>query len=138
MRLVLRTGIDLLRVDRFAGVMQRYGGRFVRRIFTEHEQLACADRLSAYATRWAAKEATAKMLGVGLRGLGSGDAAVPWTSIEVVHDALRKPMVVLHGEARLRACALGIDTIDMSVSHDGGYVVVSVVGAGILSGTSEA
>ena len=79
MRLVLRTGIDLLRVDRFADVMQRYGTRFVRRIFTEQEQRACADRVSAYATRWAAKEATAKMLGVGLRGLGSGALAVSWT-----------------------------------------------------------
>ena len=47
-------------------------------------------------------------------------------------------MMLLHGDAHHRAVALGIDTVDVSVSHDGGYVVVSVVGAGILSEMSEA
>ena len=138
MRLVLRTGIDLLNIDRFAAVFDRHGMRFVRRIFTQREQDVSADRMTAYATRWAAKEATAKMLGVGLRGLGSSVGAVGWTSIEVSHDALRKPLIILHHEAHLRARSLGIDTIDVSVSHDAGFVVVSVVGAGLVSDMSEA
>ncbi len=138
MRLVLHTGIDLLHVDRFAAVYIRHGMRFVRRIFTQREQDASADRIAAYATRWAAKEATAKMLGVGLRGLGSGVHAVGWTTIEVAHDELRKPLIVLHAEARDRARLLGIDSIDVSVSHDAGFVVVSVVGAGLVSDTSGA
>jgi holo-[acyl-carrier protein] synthase len=78
------------------------------------------------------------MLGVGLRGLGSGVHAVGWTTIEVAHDELRKPLIVLHGEARDRARLLGIDSIDVSVSHDAGFVVVSVVGAGLVSDTSGA
>ena len=138
MRLVLRTGIDLLHIERFAAVYERHGMRFVRRIFTQQEQDVCADRMAAYATRWAAKEATAKMLGVGLRGLGSCAGAVGWTSIEVSHDELRKPLIILHHEAYLRARTLGIDTIDVSVSHDAGFVVVSVVGAGLVSDMSEA
>ena len=138
MRLVLRTGIDLLHIERFTAVYTRYGQRFVQRIFTPREQSYCADRPAAFATRWAAKEATAKMLGVGLRGLGSGAEAVAWDSIEVIHDALRKPVLVLHDAARDRAQLLGIDTVDISVSHDGGYVVVSVVGAGMVSDTFEA
>ena len=138
MRLVLRTGIDLLHIDRFTAVYTRHGLRFVRRIFTQREQEESADRISAYASRWAAKEATAKMLGVGLRGLGSGMHAVGWTTIEVTHDELRKPLIVLHGEAFERARMLGIDTIDVSVSHDAGIVVVCVVGAGLVSDTSGA
>jgi holo-[acyl-carrier protein] synthase len=138
MRLVLRTGIDLLQIDRFAAVYARHGMRFIRRIFTPGEQEASAHRVTAYATRWAAKEATAKMLGVGLRGLGSGVQAVGWTTIEVTHDELRKPLIRLHGESSARAHVLGIDTIDVSVSHDAGFVVVSVVGAGLVSDMSEA
>ena len=138
MRLVLRTGIDLLHLERFEAVYRRYGMRFVQRIFTLQEQHYCDTRVTAYAARWAAKEATAKMLGVGLSGLGSGTAAVQWTAIEVVPDELRKPVLVLHGAARERAEALGIHTVDMSISHDAGYVVVSVVGAGLVNDTFEA
>ena len=138
MRLVLRTGIDLLHLERFEAVYRRYGMRFVQRIFTLQEQHYCDTRVTAYAARWAAKEATAKMLGVGLSGLGSGTSAVQWTAIEVVPDELRKPVLVLHGAARERAEALGIYTVDMSISHDAGYVVVSVVGAGLVNDTFEA
>ena len=138
MRLVLRTGIDLLHIERFAAVYARHGMRFVRRICTQREQDLSAYRMTAYATRWAAKEATAKMLGVGLRGLGSCEGAVGWTSIEVSHDDVRKPFIILHNEAQQRARRLGIDTIDVSVSHDAGFVVVSVVGAGLVSDMSEA
>ncbi len=138
MRIVVRTGIDLLQISRFEAVYLRYGARLLKRIYTLREQGYCEMRMNAYATRWAAKEATAKMLGVGLRGLGSGAHAVAWTAIELVHDDLHKPCLVLHDAARERACRLGIDTFDVSVSHDAGLVVVSVVGVGLVSDTSEA
>ncbi len=138
MRLILRTGIDLLHIPRFESVYRRYGMRFVQRIYTLREQQHCDARMDSYASRWAAKEAAAKMLGVGLRGLGSGAPALPWTTIEVLHDESRKPVLFLHGAARDRANALGIDTVDMSVSHDAGYVIVSVVGAGFVNDRSEA
>lgn len=137
MRLVVRTGIDLLHVGRFTRVAERHGERFYARFFTSQERAEAETRIRSYATRWAAKEATAKMLGVGLRGLGGGAPAVPWQSIELVHDELRKPLLVLHDDARTRAQALGLSSFDLSVSHDGEYVVVSVVGAGVISGASE-
>ncbi|MFM2031843.1 MAG: hypothetical protein RLZZ297_608 [Chloroflexota bacterium] len=137
MRIVVRTGVDLLHLGRFATVVDRHGARFTTRYFSPREIAEAGNRVRSYATRWAAKEATAKMLGVGLRGLGSGAAAVSWLSIEVVHDELRKPLVVLHNDARSRAAALGLQSLDVSVSHDGNYVVVSVVGAGLVNESLE-
>ena len=137
MRLVVRTGVDLLHTPRFVRVAERHGNRLFDRLFTARGRAEAPDQIRACAARWAAKEAAAKMLGVGLRGLGSGSSAVSWLAIEVVHDELRKPVLVLHDDARLRAAALGIETIDMSVSHDGEYVVVSVVGAGVITATTE-
>lgn len=99
MKPVVRTGIDIVFLPRFTRVYKLYGARFLARIYTESELLICEGRSASLAARWAAKEAVAKLLGSGLQGLGGGDQALPWQSIEVVRDELYKPQVlymVLH------------------------------------------
>ncbi|MFN5058701.1 MAG: holo-ACP synthase [Chloroflexota bacterium] len=127
MNLRIRTGVDLMRVARIERVMRQYGDRFITRIFTANEQAICGDRVHAYAARWAAKEAVAKLLGTGLQGLGSGSVALPWQSIEIQRNDHQKPLVCLHDRAAEVARQHHLCEIDISLSHDGDYVVASAV-----------
>lgn len=127
MNLRIRTGVDLMRVARIERVMRQYGDRFISRIFTANEQAICGNRVHSYAARWAAKEAVAKLLGTGLQGLGSGPVALPWQSIEIQRSENQKPLVCLHDRAAEVARQHHLDYIDISLSHDGDYVVASAV-----------
>src|SRR6185503_11153936 len=77
---MLYTGIDLIEIERIERAIARWGERFLQRVFTPAELAAYRTRVPSLAARWAAKEAVAKLLGVGLRGLGGvvrPDEAVP-------------------------------------------------------------
>jgi holo-[acyl-carrier protein] synthase len=129
---MIYTGIDLVEIERIAQAAARWGERFLSRVYTPAEQAACAARPESLAARWAAKEAMAKALGVGVRGLGLGArgeevAAVAWTEIEVVSDAAGRPALALHGRAAARARALGIGALALSLSHTDSHAVASVV-----------
>jgi holo-[acyl-carrier protein] synthase len=104
---ILGLGIDLTDRRRIEKSIQRFGTRFLKRIFTADEQ-ALAERRRAdpavyygtYAKRFAAKEAAAKALGT---GLGQG---VSWQDIEVRLTALGRPELVLHRRAAEHLVAL--------------------------------
>ena len=83
------------------------------------------------AARWAAKEAVAKLLGVGIRGLASGADAIPWHDIQIQRDAVGKPQIVLHRHAATIAAAQGLFSFDISISHDGEYTIASAVAIGL-------
>lgn len=121
-----------MRVARIERVIRQYGARFVERIFTENERVICGDRVHAYAARWAAKEAVAKLLGTGLQGLGSGAIALSWQSIEIQRTDQQKPIVCLHNRAAEVARRNHVRHIDISLSHDGDYVVASAVALQIV------
>jgi holo-[acyl-carrier protein] synthase len=124
----LTTGVDLIEIARIARAVERWGERFARRVWTPAERAYCAGRIQSLAVRWAAKEAAAKALGVGLRGLGSASAGVAWTDIEVGRDPSGRPWLVLHGAAAERAASLGIAEWSLSLSHSGGLAIALVVG----------
>jgi holo-[acyl-carrier protein] synthase len=127
---MLYTGIDLIENTRIEQAIDRWGDRFLRRVFTAAELGAYRGRTRSLAARWAAKEATAKMLGVGLRGLGAAarpDSAVAWTDIEILNDAQGRPTLALAGRAADRARELGIGTIALSLSHTREHAIASVV-----------
>ena len=87
---MLYTGIDLIEIARIARAADRWGERFLRRVYTPAELAAYRARIPSLAARWSAKEAVSKLLGVGLRGLGAAerlDDALAWTEIEVLSDA---------------------------------------------------
>ena len=79
---MLSTGVDIIEIDRVRQVLERYGQRFLNRIFTPDEIAYCRDRAPNLAARFAAKEATMKALGTGIRGVG-------WKDIEVIRPTPR-------------------------------------------------
>lgn len=129
---MLYTGIDLIEIQRIERAIARWGARFLRRVYTAGELSASGGRPESLAARWAAKEATAKLLGVGLRGIGAGAPAagaepVAWTDIEVESDPAGRPVLSLHGRAAERARALGISELALSLSHSRDQALASVV-----------
>lgn len=109
----MRCGIDLVEVRRVERLLEKFGPRFMRRVFTPAEQAYCAGRRRAaphLAARLAGKEAVAKVLG---SGLGS----VAWTDIEILNLPSGEPCVQLHGEAGRRLAALGGGKINISLTH---------------------
>lgn len=114
-------GVDIVEIARVAEALQRWGQRFLRRVYTEREVQYCRGRVSELAVRFAAKEAVMKALGTGARG-------VAWREIEVLPMRGGKPLVFLHGRARQRADALGLEDFAVSLSHSRDFAVASVVG----------
>ncbi len=72
----LRTGVDLIEISRVEAVVQRYGQRFLNRVFSPQEQADSGGRAASLAARFAAKEAAAKALGCGIGLVG-------WLDIEI-------------------------------------------------------
>jgi len=116
----MRIGVDLTEIARISRIAAHPAGR--RLAFTEAE-LGHADtlgdkrRTEFLAGRFCAKEAVAKALG---HGLGQG---LVWRDIEVLSGPLGAPEVRLGGGADAIAARAGIERIDLSLSHTGGFVV---------------
>ena len=117
---MLSTGVDIIEIERIAGVLERYGHRFLHRIYTPGELEYCRGRPSNLASRFAAKEATMKALGTGVRGVG-------WKDIEVVRAPSGAPSIALHGRAKSRAEQLGVVEISVSMSDSRDNAVAFVV-----------
>lgn len=118
---MLFVGVDIIEIDRIGDARDRWGDRFLKRIYTDAEREVCRDRVPALAIRFAAKEAVMKALGTGTNGVG-------WRDIEVLPNPDGKPLVYLYGGARKKAEELGMAMIDLSLSHSREYAVASAVG----------
>jgi holo-[acyl-carrier protein] synthase len=114
-------GIDIIKVERIAAALQRFGERFQRRILTEDEYRYVRARPETLAGRWAAKEAVSKVLGLGVRGVGCRE-------IEIVRLPTGQPTVRLHDRALRRAEQLGMTRIAVSISHERDYAVAIALG----------
>ena len=116
----LASGVDLVDVARIRDAIERHGGRFVARIFTEAEQHESGGRFTSLAARFAAKEATAKALGCGIGIVG-------WLDIEVRGDENHAPHLYLHGEGAALAKRLGLSNWSVSLSHTESQAIAFVV-----------
>jgi holo-[acyl-carrier protein] synthase len=108
-------GIDVVQNERIRDSIQRFGDRFLNRIYTEGEMeycKRCAQPEIHYAARFAAKEAAFKALGTGWT------AGVKWKDVEVVRLPSGKPELHLHGEALKHAMAAGAERFHVSLTHD--------------------
>ena len=117
----LTCGVDLLLIERFESVLSRHPDRFPKRILTDRERDYCGNRLAEMAVRFAGKEAVMKCLGTGVRG-------VKWKEIEILANARGKPVVILHGGARQRAREIGLERIEISLTHEKNMVCAFAVG----------
>ena len=122
MKTMKAIGVDIVELDRIGRSIERFGERFLRRIYTERELAYCRGRVSSLAARWAAKEAVAKALGTGI-------GAVGWQDIEVLNNERQRPIVILHGPAAELAAQLNITALEISLSHARDYAVAFVVAA---------
>ena len=102
--MILGVGSDLIDIRRIEKAIERFGDRFLERIFTETERRRCerrgAIRIASYARRFAAKEAAAKALGTGFRG------GVFWRDLGVVNLPSGQPAMRLTGGALRRLEAI--------------------------------
>ncbi len=106
----VEVGVDVIEIARIAGVLERHGERFLNRIFTPRERERYRARPAELAARFAAKEATMKTLGTGIRG-------VRWRDIETLPNRRGKPILILHETAKARADLLGLLHFSISLSH---------------------
>lgn len=127
--MILGVGTDIVATARLARMADQYGDRFLRRVFTRREVETAEMRATLeqrLGTRFAAKEATMKALGTGWRN------GVQFTQIEVRKHPTGRPEMVLSGEARARAEALGVTTIHVSLSHEAETAMAVVILEGEL------
>ncbi len=125
---LLTSGVDLVSIPRIERVLARYGDRFLARIYTPQEIARSRGRSATLAARFAAKEATAKALGVGMRLMSPG--GIGWLEVETLNEPSGKPYLVLHGRAAALAKAQELTLWSVSLSHDAGIAVAFVVAAG--------
>jgi holo-[acyl-carrier protein] synthase len=103
-------GVDRVELSEFRRVLDVGGPQLLDNIYSAREREHCNGRVAKLATRFAAKEATTKVLGTGVRGIGLHE-------IEVETSSAGQPILQLHGRARARAADLGIVSISVSLSH---------------------
>ena len=117
---MLSVGVDITEIGRITRALDRWGDRFLGRVYTEDEIAYCRGRVPELAARFAAKEAVSKALGTGLVG-------VSWREMEILADRRGKPCVVLHGRAQDRANALGLTDWAVSLTHSDDNAIAMVV-----------
>lgn len=103
-------GIDIIEIARIERTLADFGDRFLQRVYTERERERYGSRPAELAARFAAKEATSKALGTGIRG-------IRWREMEILSNRRGKPVLVLHGGAAARAEQLGLVAFDVSLTH---------------------
>ena len=122
--MIVGTGIDIAEVDRIAQSIERFGSRFLERVFTEGEIRYCdskANRAERYAARFAAKEAAMKALGTGW------NHGVRWRDCEVVRMPGGRPTIRFHGKAEEFAAKLGARNTALSISHTADQAIAQVI-----------
>ncbi len=117
-------GVDLAQIPRLRRVVERWDERFLRRVFTDEEIAYCRrrrDPIPHFAARFAAKEATLKALGTGLR------MGIKWQELEVRRERGQAPVMVLSGRCRALAQAKGAGRVLLSLTHDGDYAMAQAM-----------
>jgi holo-[acyl-carrier protein] synthase len=121
---VLGIGVDIVETTRIQSSIERFGDRFLRRVFTQAERDYCSAMPAParhYGARFAAKEAVSKAFGT---GIGS---QIGWRDVEVRRKETGEPYIVLHGSAEALAASLGVRQALISLSHSDNYSVANAI-----------
>lgn len=122
--MIAGSGIDVVEISRIQHAIDRYGSRFLDRVYLAEEQAYCRRKRNAaesFAARFAAKEAAAKALGTGI------SFGVNWLEIEVVRETRGKPTLRFHGRAAEIARQLGVVRSALSITHTAQIAMASVL-----------
>jgi len=113
-------GIDIVEIARIKRALDRWGARFLERVYTPAEIELCQNRAPELASRFAAKEAVAKAF--------RDNSGISWRDIEILSDQSGAPIVCLHGKAKAKAEEFGLKELVITLSHSKEYAIASVVG----------
>ena len=122
--MVLGLGTDLMETKRVQESIDRFGERFLQRIYTPGEIAYCTRKKNAaesFAARFAAKEAAAKALGTGI------SRGISWQEIEVRRQPGERPTLHLSGRAAERAAAMGVRHLQLSLTHSRDVAMAVVI-----------
>lgn len=114
-------GTDIIEIARIEKAINRWGERFLHRVYTERELELCRKNLSSLAAHFAGKEAV-------IKALGPKDRRIGWREIEILSEPGGKPIVNLYGEAQNQAESLGLNSLDISLSHSREYAIAFASG----------
>ena len=108
-------GVDIIEISRIKQAVEKYGEKFLKKIYTAKELAYCSNvkswRIPELAARFAAKEAYAKAIGTGIRNIN-------WLDIEIENDKLGKPLIIAKGRRSAK--------VQLSLSHSRNYAVAMV------------
>ena len=119
----MRNGVDLIEIDRVRVTIERFGSRFLERVYTPLELAQAHNKPASLAARFAGKEAVSKALGCGIGIVG-------WREIEIRRDEANPPQIILYGEANLLAKSLGLTRWSISLSHTQDLAIAFVIAFG--------
>lgn len=123
-KMIVGSGIDAVEIGRIQQTIDRYGARFLDRVYLASEQAYCVRKrksAESFAARFAAKEAAAKALGTGI------SQGVNWLEIEVVREPSGRPSLRFQGRAAQIADRLGVVHSALSLTHTAEIALASVV-----------
>src|SRR4051812_42988748 len=121
---IVGTGIDICEVTRIREAIERFGERFLKRVFTPAEREYCEskrNRIERYAARFAAKEAAMKAIGTGLR------RGVTWQDFEIAREPGGRPTLILRDKAAEFGTKLGTKRIALSITHTAEIAMAQVI-----------
>jgi len=122
--MIIGIGIDLVEIERIHDSVEKFGHRFLDRIFTQAEIEYCqrkAHRYQHFAARFAAKESILKAIGTGL------SEGITWHEIEIVNNELGKPVFVCKGNFDRILREFGVENIYLSLSHSQKYAIAMTI-----------
>lgn len=122
---MISCGNDIIRISRIRDSIEQVGETFLKRVYTDEEINYCESRrmckYQSYAARFAAKEAVYKAIAP------KTSEDIEWKNIEVKRQNNGKPYIELYGKLKEIAINKNIDSMDLSLSHDGDYAMATVV-----------
>jgi holo-[acyl-carrier protein] synthase len=121
---IVGTGVDICEVERVRAAIDRFGQRFLKRVFTQAEREYCEskrNRIERYAARFAAKEAAMKAIGTGLR------QGVSWQDFEVGRETGGRPTILIKGKGAEFAAKLGMKRASLSITHTESQAMAQVI-----------
>src|SRR6266481_4700419 len=122
--MIVGTGVDITEVPRIKAALERFGDRFLARVFTPDEVHYCLGKANAaerLAARFAAKEAGMKAIGTGLRH------GITWHDVEVLRLPGQRPVLKFSGKAAEFAARLGCKRAHLSISHTAEQAIAHVI-----------
>ncbi|MFQ5560612.1 MAG: holo-ACP synthase [Nitrospinota bacterium] len=132
--MIVGTGIDIVKNNRFEVATKKWGKRFLSRIFSKQEIEYAFKKKNPFpslSARFAGKEAFSKALGTGF------SSGIRMKDIEVIKNPGKPPALELHGRALSVLHEKGVLSVHLSLSHESEYSVASVILTGMTPGSSE-